>query len=106
MSRVRLSQFSRIALESQNAISASFAQNGGVTNIQAGTGISVNQSTGGVIITNTDKGTSTFPYTGSAIISGSLIVTGSIQSTFGFTGSLQGTASLALTASYIDGGTF
>jgi hypothetical protein len=37
----------------------------------------------------------TFPYTGSAIISGSLVVTGSITSTGGFTGSLFGTASWA-----------
>jgi len=50
-----------------------------------------------------------FPYTGSAIISGSLAVTGSTISTQGFTGSLLGTASYstqtlsssyALTASY------
>jgi len=39
--------------------------------------------------------TPTFPYTGSAIISGSLIVTGSTTSTLGFTGSLFGTSSWA-----------
>ena len=42
--------------------------------------------------------TTVFPYTGSAIISGSLVVTGSVTSTLGFTGSLQGTAA---TASYV-----
>ena len=47
---------------------------------------------------------SVFPYTGSAIISGSLIVTGSISATQGFTGSLFGTSSwatTAITSSYI-----
>jgi hypothetical protein len=43
-------------------------------------------------------GGATFPYTGSAIISGSLTVTGSTISTLGFTGSLQGTASWATNA--------
>ena len=41
---------------------------------------------------------STFPYTGSAVISGSLIITGSTISTSGFTGSLQGTSSWATNA--------
>jgi hypothetical protein len=54
-----------------------------------------------------------FPYTGSAIISGSLTVTGSIITTHGFTGSLLGTSSYsnqslsssyALTASYASNG--
>jgi hypothetical protein len=47
---------------------------------------------------------SVFPYTGSAIISGSLTVTGSISATQGFTGSLFGTSSWAtnsITSSYI-----
>jgi hypothetical protein len=43
-------------------------------------------------------GGSDFPYTGSAIISGSLIVTGSTTSTLGFTGSLFGTSSWATNA--------
>lgn len=46
-----------------------------------------------------------FPYTGSAIVSGSLIVTGSTTSTLGFTGSLFGTSSWAknvISASYSD----
>ena len=49
-------------------------------------------------------GGSTFPFTGSAIITGSLVVTGSTISTLGFTGSLFGTSSWAtnaLTASRI-----
>jgi hypothetical protein len=53
---------------------------------------------------NSGGGGSAFPYTGSAIISGSLIVTGSTTSTLGFTGSLFGTASWAtnaLTASFL-----
>lgn len=41
----------------------------------------------------------TFPYSGNAIISGSLIVTGSTTSTLGFTGSLFGTSSWAVNAS-------
>jgi hypothetical protein len=60
---------------------------------------------------NSGGGGSDFPYTGSAIISGSLIVTGSTISTLGFTGSLFGTsswatnvltASLALTSSRLN----
>jgi len=83
------------------ATTSSYALNGGVTQITAGTGISINQSTGNVTITNTGGGGgATFPYTGSAIISGSLIVTGSTNSSGGFTGSLFGTASHAITASY------
>jgi hypothetical protein len=63
------------------AITASHALNGGVTQITAGSGISINQSTGNVTITNTGGSGATFPYTGSAIISGSLIVTGSTEIT-------------------------
>lgn len=53
---------------------------------------------------NAGGGGSSFPYTGSAIISGSLEVTGSVSSTGGFTGSLLGTASWsqnAVTASFV-----
>jgi hypothetical protein len=42
----------------------------------------------------------TFPYTGNAVITGSLIVSGSSGGFGGITGSLEGTASYALTASY------
>jgi hypothetical protein len=64
------------------------------------------------VATGSGSGGSTFPYTGSAIISGSLVVTGSITSTLGFTGSLFGTsswaisASQAVTASYVTGSIF
>jgi hypothetical protein len=53
--------------------------------------ITVNTGSGG-------GGGSDFPYTGSAIISGSLTVTGSVISTGGFTGSLFGTSSWAINA--------
>ena len=43
---------------------------------------------------------SPFPFTGSAIVSGSLIITGSTASSQGFTGSLQGNADTATSASY------
>ena len=46
----------------------------------------------------TGSGGASFPYTGSAIITGSLIVTGSTTSTLGFTGSLFGTSSWAINA--------
>jgi|LakMenEpi03Aug12_release.lakeMendotaPanAssembly.Ray.scaffolds.fasta_scaffold41695_4 hypothetical protein len=65
------------------ATTASHALNGGVTSIAAGSGISINQSTGNVTITNTGGGGAAFPYTGSAIISGSLIVTGNLDTTQG-----------------------
>ena len=57
-------------ISSSYALTASFALNGG-------------------------GGSSSFPYTGSAIISGSLVVTGSVRATAGFTGSLQGNAATA-----------
>ena len=53
------------------------------------------QINGYAISSSNSGGGSSFPYTGSAIISGSLIVTGSTTSTLGFTGSLFGTASWA-----------
>ena len=60
---------SSVSVSSSYATTASYALNGG--------------------------GGNSFPYTGSAIVSGSLIVTGSTTSTRGFTGSLQGTATTA-----------
>lgn len=48
----------------------------------------------------TNAGGDSFPYTGSAIISGSLGVTGSIKATQGFTGSLQGNADTSTSSSY------
>ena len=41
------------------ATSASYAANGGVTSVQAGTGISVNQSQGDIIVTNTEGAAAT-----------------------------------------------
>lgn len=52
----------------------------------------------GNIVKELSTGGSPFPYTGSAIITGSLTVTGSIISTTGITGSLQGTASYSTQA--------
>jgi hypothetical protein len=49
----------------------------------------------GISSSNAGGGASDFPYTGSAIISGSLVITGSTISTLGFTGSLFGTSSWA-----------
>jgi hypothetical protein len=83
--------------------SASFASNGGVTQIIAGTNITISPTNGlgAVTINSSGGGGASFPYTGSAIITGSLIVTGSTTSTLGFTGSLFGTSSFTLN---IDGG--
>jgi len=66
------------ATSASYALTASYALNagGGVTSIIAGTGIAVDQSTGDVTITNTGGAGDSFPYTGSAIISGSLTVIG------------------------------
>jgi len=59
----------------------------------------------GNVVKELSTGGSTFPYTGSAIISGSLTVTGSIRATAGITGSLQGTASWASNAVFANGAT-
>jgi len=100
------------------ALTASYAMNGGGGSTNTGsllTTASVNLNTitftkgDGTtfpITVNTGSGGgggSTFPYTGSALITGSLIVTGSIVSTQGFTGSLLGTSSYSnqsLSSSY------
>ena len=92
------------AISSSFATTSSYALNGGVTQIIAGTNVTISPAggTGAVTINSAGGGGggATFPYTGSAIISGSLIVTGSTNSSGGFTGSLFGTASHAITASY------
>jgi hypothetical protein len=88
------------AISSSFTTTASYALNGGVTQITAGNGISIDQSTGNVTITNSGGSGTAFPYTGSALITGSLIITGSTTSTLGFTGSLLGTASRAVSSSY------
>jgi hypothetical protein len=85
------------------ATTSSFASNGGVTQIIAGTNVTISPTNGlgAVTINSSGGGGAAFPYTGSAIITGSLIVTGSTTSTLGFTGSLFGTSSFTLN---IDGG--
>jgi hypothetical protein len=88
------------AISSSFTTTASYALNGGVTQITAGNGISIDQSTGNVTITNSGGSGTAFPYTGSALITGSLTITGSTTSTLGFTGSLLGTASRAVSSSY------
>jgi hypothetical protein len=70
-----------------------------------------NITTKGLTITGslTVSGSSTFTNIGPAVFSGSTTITGSLIVTGGITGSLLGTAttaSFAVTASYIDGGTF
>lgn len=57
-----------------NPTSASYAENGGVTQIVAGTNVSISPTNGlgAVTINSTGGGGDAFPYTGSAIISGSL----------------------------------
>ena len=91
------------AVSASFATTSSFASNGGVTQIIAGTNITISPTNGlgAVTINSSGGGGASFPYTGSAIITGSLIVTGSTTSTLGFTGSLFGTSSFTLN---IDGG--
>jgi hypothetical protein len=74
MAIIRGSQISGSVVSASYALTASFALNGG-------------------------GGGSSFPYTGSARITGSLVVTGSVRATAGFTGSLQGNADTATYAS-------
>ncbi len=66
-------------LTSSFARSASYAANGGVTQIIAGSGVSISPTSGlgAVTITNTGGGGGVFPYVGTAVITGSLIVSGS-----------------------------
>ena len=93
------------AISSSFASTASYALNGGVTQIIAGTNVTISPAsgTGSVTINATGGGGAAFPFTGSALITGSLVITGSTTSTLGFTGSLFGTSSWAqnaATASY------
>ena len=99
---------------SSYAITASYALNGGggggggVTQIIAGPNITISPAigTGSVTISASGGGGSSFPFIGTGVITGSLlitgsnlgsdlIVTGSVFSTEGFTGSLFGTATNA-----------
>jgi hypothetical protein len=95
------------AVSASFASTASYASNGGVTQIIAGTNVTISPTSGTGSVTINAAAGAAFPFTGSAIITGSLIVTGSTTSTFGFTGSLLGTASFATSSSFtlnIDGG--
>ena len=78
-------------VSSSRAVSSSFATtasyalnaaNGGVTSINvAGSGLSINQSTGAVTITSAGGGGgSAFPFIGNALITGSLRISGSMTS--------------------------
>ena len=96
------------AVSASFATTASFALNGGSTDtgsllMTASVSSNVITFTKGngttfpiTVNTGSGGGGSSFPYTGSAIISGSLIITGSTISTLGFTGSLEGTANKVL----------
>lgn len=67
--------------------------------------LEVTQGITGSLSGSTGQSGGGFPYTGSAIISGSLIVTGSLNVSDGITGSLLGSSSYAITASYaLNGG--
>jgi hypothetical protein len=84
----------------QNAVSASYASNGGVTQIVAGTNVTISPASGTGSVTINAAAGAAFPFTGSALITGSLVVTGSVNisgsiTATNFTGSLRGTASWA-----------
>jgi hypothetical protein len=88
------------------ATTASYALNGGVTQIVAGTNVTItNGGSGSVTINAAGSGgnidTGSFATTGSNQFSGSQTITGSLNVTQGITGSLFGTASFATTASYV-----
>lgn len=93
---------SSYSLSSSYSTTASYAANGGVTKILAGTSINVSPVDGlGQVTVSYGGGGGAFPFTGSAVISGSLEVTGSVSALQGgFTGSLFGSSSYAITASY------
>jgi len=70
------------AVSSSFATTASYAVNGGVTKIIAGTNVTISPTNGlGIVTINSSGGGggSTFPYTGSALITGSLGITGSLS---------------------------
>ena len=69
------------ATSASQAVSSSFASNGGVTQIIAGTNVTISPTNGlgAVTINSSGGGGSSFPYTGSAVITGSLVLTGSFD---------------------------
>ena len=76
------------------AVATSSFGSGGVTQIVAGTNITISPTSGTGSVTINAAAGAAFPFTGSALITGSLVVTGSVTAT-NFTGSLFGTASWA-----------
>lgn len=64
-----------------DAVSASYASNGGVTQIVAGTNVTISPTSGTGSVTINAAAGAAFPFTGSALITGSLTVTGSIFTT-------------------------
>jgi hypothetical protein len=69
------------AISSSFATTASYALNGGVTQIVAGTNVTINPTSGTGSVTINAAAGAAFPFTGSALITGSLTVTGSISTT-------------------------
>ena len=86
---------------------ASYALNGGVTQIVAGTNVTItNGGSGSVTINAAGSGgsidTGSFATTGSNTFIGNQIITGSLTVTQPITGSLFGTSSFAATASFVE----
>jgi len=79
------------------AVATSSFGGGGVTQIVAGTNVTISPVSGTGSVTINAAAGAAFPFTGSALITGSLVVTGSVNAT-NFTGSLFGTASWAINA--------
>jgi hypothetical protein len=69
------------AVSSSFATTASYALNGGVTQIVAGTNVTISPTSGTGSVTINATAGAAFPFTGSALITGSLTVTGSISTT-------------------------
>jgi len=101
------------SISSSFATTASYALNGGVTQIIAGTNVTItNGGSGSVTINSTASGgsinTGSFATTGSNTFIGNQVITGSLNVTQGITGSLFGTSSWSnnsITASYaLNGG--
>jgi hypothetical protein len=73
------SYFSGSVTSASYALSSSYALNGGVTQIIAGNNILIDNGGSGSVTITASGGGAVFPYTGSAAITGSLVVTGSIN---------------------------
>ena len=88
-SKVTVKNLANSLTQVTSSISSSYAANGGVTSIIAGSSISVDTSTGNVTVSYAGGG-GAFPYTGSAGITGSLDVVGPVK----VTGSVDASVSL------------